>query len=325
MKQFEVVTFGSAVKDIMFYSDDVFVIKNKKNVKMPEVLAMEYGAKFPIEDVFVNYGGGAMNTAVGMKNFGVNVAPMINVGRDQVGQEMFSYLKQQKIPTSLINVDKEYKTGFSIILSSARDREHTVFTFKGASNHLQVHSLREFKTKWFYVSSLTNKDWPQEFDKIARQTKRGVKIAWNPGEIQLRNQRTLINFLSSIEVLIMNKSEAIELVSGVKKRISKTQLNNSKYLLKEIQEFGPRKVVITQGAKGVIAIDENQHYFLYPSTSNTKRIVDTVGAGDAFSSGLMSGLVKLNDFDKALQLGIKNSANVLYQIGAQNGLVKVKL
>ena len=325
MKYFDLVTFGSALKDISFYSDEVFVVKNKKSVKMPKLLAMEYGAKVAIEDLFVTYGGGAMNVAVGTKNFGVKVSPMIRIGKDNVGMELFNYLKKQKISTDLVEVRKEDKTGFSIVISSAKDKEHTIFTFKGASNHLQVHSLRNFTTKWFYVASLTSKDWKSEFEKITRQTKKDVKTAWNPGELQLRNQKTLINFLSYVEVLILNKSEAIELLSGIKKRINKTKLQDKKYLLKELLNLGPQKVVITLGEKGVCAIDENEQFYYYPSQSNQKRIVDTVGAGDAFSSGLMSGLIKFKDFDKALQLGIRNSSNVLYRVGAQNGLLKIKL
>jgi len=294
-------------------------------VKIPKLLAMEYGAKIAIEDVFVNYGGGAMNVAVGATNFGIKSSPMIYIGKDNVGKEVFDYLKKQKISTDLVYVDKEHKTGFSIVISSSKDKEHTIFTFKGASNHLQVHSLRNFTTKWFYVSSLTNKDWQNEFDKITRQTKKGVKIAWNPGELQLRSQKTLINFLNYIEVLIVNKSEAIELISRTKKKASKKKLDDKQYLLKELQKLGSQKVVITLGEKGVCALDEKDQYYYYPSQSNQKRIVDTVGAGDAFSSGLMAGLIKFKNFDKALQLGIRNSSSVLYRVGAQNGLLKIKL
>ncbi|NQT49917.1 carbohydrate kinase family protein [Candidatus Kuenenbacteria bacterium] len=325
MKLFDVVTVGSALKDIMFYSDEISIIKNEKDITRQKLMAVEYGAKLPISEVFVNYGGGALNTAVGLKNFGLDVSPMVNVGRDQVGKEIFTYLKNQKINTSLIRVDKTERTGFSIVMTALKDKEHTIFTYKGASNNLEVHNLRNFRTKWFYVSSLTSKSWALEFDKIARQKRRNVKIAWNPGSLQLQEFKKVLHFLPSIEVLILNKDEAIELVKKARPRTTKKDLNDSKYLLTELKNFGSQKVVITQGSNGVVAIDDNEKYYYHRAVGEKRRIVDTVGAGDSFSSGLVAGLVKKNDFDKALKLAIRNSAHVLYRIGAQNGLLKIKL
>ena len=316
---------GSALKDIMFYCEEISALRNTKNVTCSKLLAVEYGAKIPIKEVFINYGGGAMNTAVGMKNFGIEVAPLVRVGQDQVGKELYSYLKRQKISTALMQVDKEKPTGFSIVMTAAKDKEHTIFTYKGASDNLEIVNIRDFRTKWFYVSSLTNKSWALEFEKIARQHKRDVLIAWNPGGLQLKNFKALISFLPAIEILILNKDEAIELVKNQFPVTPKAKLEDTKFLLKTIKKFGSHKVVITMGKKGAAGLDEfNRHYYL-AARSVVQRIVDTVGAGDAFSSGLIAGMVRWNNFEKALQLGLRNSANVLYRIGAQNGLLKIKI
>lgn len=325
MKIFEVVTVGSALKDIMFYSDKISVVPAKKKDLTDKMLAVQYGAKIPIDEVFVNYGGGAMNVAVGLKNFGIYVSPLINVGNDQVGKEIHYYLHKNSIDTSLMNVDKERRTGFSLVMTASEDREHTIFTYKGASSFLKLPSLRGFRTKWFYVSALSSKDWAYEFEKITRQTRRNVKIAWNPGALQLENYRTMKNFLSDIEILILNQDEAMDFVFNNEKSVSKTDLKKGRFLLKTIQEYGPQKIVITQGAKGVIALDEHGKYYTIPAKNDKRRIVDTVGAGDAFSSGLMAGMIRWLNFEKALTLGIKNSASVLYKAGAQNGLLKIKL
>lgn len=325
MKQFEVVTVGSALKDIMFYSDKVFVVRNKPGKEPEKFLALGNGEKTNIKEVFVNYGGGAVNVAVGLKNFGIDVAPIINIGRDQVGMEILHHLKINKIDYSLVNIDKEHRTGFSIIVTAAKDKEHAIFIYRGASNYLNLPNLRSFRTRWFYVSALSSKDWPREFEKIAHQTKRSIRIAWNPGSVQLNDYKILIKFLPFVEILILNKDEAIELVTKNSPRTPKKQLVDPKFLLKKIQGWGAEKVVITQGARGVVAIDVHGHYYYHPSQSLEKRIVDTVGAGDAFASGLMAAMVRWENFDKGLQLGIRNSAQELYRIGAQNGLLKIKL
>lgn len=325
MKTFEVVTIGSALKDIMFYSDELFVLKNEGDVRRQKLLAVEYGAKIAINDVFVNYGGSAMNVAVGLDNFGIRAAPMVNVGYDQVGKEIYSYLKSKGISSLLLRVDKRKRTGFSIILTAAKDKEHTIFSYKGASEDLEIFGLRDFRTDWFYVAPLGMKSWALEFEKIEREARRGVKIAWNPGERQLNEAKTFIRFLSLIEILILNKDEAVELVKNDKPRTSKTKLDDSRFLLKTIKDFGPRNVVITQGPRGAAAIDAKNRFYYEPAHSVSERIVDTVGAGDAFASGLVAGFIRSHDFGKALTLAIRNSAAVLYRVGAQNGLLKIKL
>jgi len=252
MKIFDVVTVGSALKDIMFYSDKVTILDNPKNILEQKLLTMEYGSKIPIDEVHVNYGGGGLNVAVGLKNFGLDVAPMVNLGDDLVGKEVFYYLKKNSIDTSLINVERKAKTGFSIIISAKKDKEHTIFTHKGASSSLKLPGLRSFRTSWFYVSALSGKNWAVEFEKIVRQTRRNIKIAWNPGVVQLKDYKMLAKFLPYIEVLILNNDEALELLYNLNKKVRGV---SGAILLKKLQELGPRYVIVTQGDKGVIAID----------------------------------------------------------------------
>ena len=186
-------------------------------------------------------------------------------------------------------------------------------------------NLRGFRTKWFYVSALSNKEWVSEFEKIVRQTKRGVKIAWNPGLKQLKEYKHIIPFLPAIEVLILNRDEALKLLTDVNPKFAKYGASDSRMLLTKLKALGPRNVVVTQGSRGVVAIDETGMFHYFPAKAIQKRIVDTVGAGDSFSAGFLAAWVKWGHFSKALQLGVRNSAHNLYRVGAQNGLLKIKL
>ena len=53
--------------------------------------------------------------------------------------------------------------------------------------------------------------------------------------------------------------------------------------------FGPKIVVITEGKKGLYTINKNN--FLYVMANNVK-IVETTGAGDAFASTFLAGIIK---------------------------------
>jgi len=329
MQKVDVVTVGSAIKDVMFYSDEVEVIKNKNNLTKQKLMAVEYGAKLEVGEVFLNFGGGAMNVGVGLRNFGLKVAPLVNVGKDVNGQEIFYFLRKMKMNTSLVQVDKKHATGFSFILTALNDKEHTIFTFKGSTRHLKIPNLKNIKTSWYAVSSLSLNDWDQELNKVLKEVERTwelvdskrVKLAWNPGGKQLSEYQKMKKFLPKTEVLIVNKDEAIELVLNLYgKKVNKTKINQPRYLLDLLRQTGARNIVITAASKGAYGIDDKGKY--YYESSKAKKIVDTVGAGDAFFSGFIAGFHKKKTFEDGLKSGIKNSTAVLREIGAQNGLLK---
>lgn len=89
-------------------------------------------------------------------------------------------------------------------------------------------------------------------------------------------------------------------------------------ILRELKKFGPKVVVVTDGGHGVQAYDGHFRYLLpvYPTD-----VVDTLGAGDAFSSAFVAGLIfSAGDVAHALKLGAANSAGCVSQTGGQNGL-----
>jgi len=52
------------------------------------------------------------------------------------------------------------------------------------------------------------------------------------------------------------------------------------------------------------------------------KVVETTGAGDSFSAGLLSGLITGKGFEDALKLGILNSESVIGATGAIPGLLR---
>ena len=69
------------------------------------------------------------------------------------------------------------------------------------------------------------------------------------------------------------------------------------------------------------ALHKDNIYSLVPPDV---KVVHTAGAGDAFTSGLLAGIIKKYHFEKALQLGIVNSLYVIQHIGTKNKLLTIK-
>jgi len=329
MKHFKIITIGGAIRDITFYTKEGRIFSTPENLTAQRMLAFEYGGKINIKEAYFNFGGGAANTAACLARLGFKTAIIAAIGKDEMGKEVTAGLKKEKVDTNLIQINHKDQTGFSVILATEKkDREHIVFSYRGAANFLDFNQNKNNKlsSEWFYLTSLSGPNWQQNLKsifKFAQQKK--IKIAWNPGIIQLQEgKRILTDFLKLTEILILNKDEAIELaLSGVKLgKKNPNYLNRPLYLLNILQEWGPKIVVITEGKKGAWAYDGQK---IYRQKALKPKIIDTTGVGDAFGSSFVAGLIsENNNIQKALKWGVINSASVTTKIGAQNGLLNRK-
>jgi len=325
--KFDFISIGGSTRDISFFTDQGVLINNKKDLLRKELLAFEYGAKIKINKFHYTFGGGAANTAVNFANFGFKTACLTMVGDDINGSLIIKNLKNKKVNTKLIKKNKEVDSGFSFILISSSG-ERIIFTERGANNNFKLseRDLRNLRqTKNIYLVSLSGA-WEENLQKIFSVEKiKGPKISWNPGEAQYAaGAKKIGQYLKKTYVFAVNKDEAIELAMGIKKYKSqnKSFFNNTKKLLTLIYELGPKIVVITDGKNGVDVYDGKAYY--HKNIKTEKKKVDTTGVGDIFNSSFVSGLeLFAGDINKALELGLKNTASKIAHLGAQNGLIKL--
>ena len=323
--KFDFITIGGATEDITFYTKEGELLDNKKDILRQKLLAFEYGAKIKVDKAYSTYGGGAANTAVNLSKLGFRVASLVAVGDDLRGEGIIRNLKKHGVNPKYIKRIKTAESGFSFLLVGPSN-EHIVFSNRAANNQLSITNseLRILKNvRWIYMTSLSGK-WKAVLDQVFSLKK--TKISWNPGHIQLNAGFNAIGkYLQKTTVLIVNKDEAIELAISDKRLKNKDNrfLNNTKNLLKIIKSWGPEIVIITRGQKGADAYDGEKFY--HQDILKEKRRLDTTGVGDAFGSTFTAGLrIFKGDIQKAMHLGVKNTASVIGQQGAQNGLLTRK-
>ncbi len=325
---YDFITLGGATRDISFFTTEGILVNNYRDILRQKLLAFEHGAKIKVDKFFYNFGGGATNAAVNLANFGLKTACVISLGQDQNGQLIIDNLKNRGVKTKLVQRNKGVDSGFSFILISASG-ERIIFTQRGANSNLQItnQELANFKkTKNIYIASLSG-NWLKILQKVFSQVnQRGPRVFWNPGEAQYQmGLKKLAPFLEKTFVLAINKDEAIELVlSSTKyKKAKRSFLNDTRNLLQAIREFGPQIVMITSGKSGVDVYDGQKFY--HQGIIKEKKRVDTTGVGDVFNSSFAAGLELFSDdINQAIKLGLRNTASMIAQLGAQNGLIKFK-
>lgn len=308
---FDVISIGGATRDIFFEIDELA----EKRSKSREFLEIPYGSKLVADATYYSYGGGAANTSVAFSRLGLKSAAFCNIGKEGTGSLLFNHLKKEGVATSLVHRDAILHTGLSVFILG-REREHTGFLERGANNHLAIERKTPLKkTRWYYVSSLTGSSahlLPEIFN-IGK--KKNIKIAFNPGSRQIiEGYHGLRPFLEQTEVLLLNSEEASDLVfSKIKKRPNKDE-----ELLKELSKMGPKTVVVTEGEKGSFAITGGETYHQCAYSEN---VIDTTGAGDAFGSTFVFGMIRGLGVPESLKIAAVNSASVVAKMGATEGLL----
>jgi len=312
---FDIITFGSATIDTFLKLEDKdYSILKRSKFATEKAFCMPLGTKLLISDSKIFSGGGGTNTACTFSKQGFDVSYVGKVGNDKNGEHLIEELKKFKVGTEFIKKDKKEVTAFSIILSTPIG-ERTALVHRGACHFMKNGDIpwnKIKKTKWFYLGPLSVETSKLFKPLVDFAKKNNIKVAANLGNSQIKlGQKVLKPILSNLDVLILNKEEASLLA-----RISD---KNEKKIMKKLCLLCKGIVVITKGKQGSIVSDGK---YIFEAGIPPVLAKESTGAGDAYGSGFLSGLLKKNSIEYAIELATANSTNCTQKIGAKNGLLQ---
>jgi ribokinase len=308
----DIVTFGSATWDTFLGISRENLIKDKR-FNSGEGLCFNLGSKIDLKDAYFGFGGGGVNTAFTFKKQGFDVAYCGSVGNDVPGKEIIDELKRTGIETAFIQRNSK-PTNLSVIMNSSEE-ERTVLAYRGASELLDKKSINwnRLNASWFYLAPLSGKlkDITEDIVDLAGENK--IKVAVNLGNSQIAlGEKKLAKIFSKIDVLLLNEEEA-SLLTGIEYR-------HNLQIMKELEAVHQGINVITRGDEGALISDRG---ILYDVSSLKVKVVDAIGAGDAFGAGFVSGLIKSNmDIEWSARLGMANAISAIKIRGATTGLLE---
>ncbi len=314
MKKYDVLVVGGATIDV-FVDTDFADIKVNSDGMEEEFIAYPEGSKLRINRLFFSTGGGGTNAAAGFSTMGLKTGFLGIVGSDENGSKIIRELKKNKVDF-LGKRSRKHPSGYSIILDSV-GHDRTILSHRGANEHLSVDSktLNSFKTKWVHLASLSGQSL-NALKRIAEHCRENnVPFSYNISTYVAKNGLIPIkDIIEGCSVFILNKEEAGYLLSS-----SQTK---ERIMLKKLKNEGPSAVVITDGKRGIFALDSSDKY--YRVKAHDIKVVEGTGAGDAFCSGFLSALIKKRSFSEALEIGLANSESVIQIKGAKNGLLSLR-
>lgn len=306
---YDVITVGSATKDVYFRSK-FKIISDEKSITGKSI-SIPFGSKLKLNNILFETGGGGTNTSVGFSRLGLKTACICKVGDDSAGDHIVEELKKEKVDISFVirSISREEsETGYSAILED-KSGERTILLHSGANANIKKREIdfSKLKTKWIHLAPLHGESINiiDSIVKYANDNK--IKISINPSANWLKKRKW--NILKKCDVVILNLEEGKILT----KETSKGKIFQKLYAnLSGI-------IVLTMGKEGCIVSD---HKKVYDVGIYRSKVIDTLGAGDSFSVGLIYGLITEKTLKTAINYGNLNATSVLKYVGAKKGLLR---
>lgn len=308
----------------------------KKVVTMGEIMlrlsAPGYERFVQADSFNATYGGGEANVAVSLANYGLDAYFVSKLPAHEIGQAAVNHLRRYGVNTDYI-VRGGDRVGIYYLESGASMRPSKVI-YDRANSSIAEANFSEFDfdeifkdADWFHFSGIT----PALGDKAIQLTEEALKAAkrhnvtvsvdlnyrkklWTPEKAQ----QVMTKLMQYVDVCIGNEEDA-ELTLGFKPgktdvTAGELELESYKSIFKQMVEQFNFKYVVSSLRESYSASDNGWSACIYDgnefyhSKKYDIRIVDRVGGGDSFASGLIYGLLKGKDYKDALEFGVAASA-----------------
>lgn len=315
---FDVISIGTATRDVFLRSPLFKVFQDpghleKLGFPTGEAQCFALGSKIDIDEITLASGGGANNTAITFGRQGLKTAALLTVGDDASADEVLASLKRERVKAIPIR-HKQSRTSYSTILLS-QNGERTILSYRDARQNLRKEDVPfgHLKAKWAYLAPGTI-DFETVRAVVDHLANHETLVAINPSShfIRFGLERTRL-VLERVKILILNREEGA-LLTGI-------PFDRERDIFKKLGEIVKGIVVMTDGANGSLVSDGVNLY--RAGTFRERRIVDRTGAGDAFGSGFIAGLVHTKELCKDGACGVDNIRYAL-RLASANGTATVE-
>jgi ribokinase len=264
-------------------------------------------------------GGSAANTIYGLGILGIPTGFCGAIGDDAGGQLLLDDFTRSGTETSHVITIPGVTSGTVFCLSSPRER--SLYVLAGANRLLTDDGLFSPYINgagFLHISSFVDDEQFKMSLRIIQKLSPKVRLSFSPGALYVsRGIAALEPFIARAEVIFINRSE-IEKLTG----------ENFRKAVILILEMGCKSVVVTLGeglmveGRKIAAYvrDQNGEWLINSGKIEASVVMDTTGAGDAFASGFLAGMMDGKTPDECGRLGNCEALLSLKCIGARGGL-----
>ena len=262
-------------------------------------------------------GGSVLNTAILLRRLGLSPRILSKTGTDFLSSSLIQLIKKEKLKTSYILRDKNQKTGLALArIDKKGDSSYVFYKPEGkliAFKKNQVPSKLFKRASAFHTASAYSySDFA--FDNILGfmilAKKENLFISYDPNwrEYRIKDKEKargrIQKLLRYVDLLKLSETDALGITG--------------KKVLSSALKHLPPNIIITLGEKGSFFWNGKTKLF---SPSFKIKTIDTIGAGDAFTAGLLYRYSRLGKecFWREMELNLRFASAVASLVSQGKG------
>lgn len=256
-------------------------------------------------------GGKGSNASVALSRMGTRALLVGAVGSDAFGRQAIETLSHEGVTTDAIVIAEDVDTGIALIMVDDGG-ENTILVVAGANHTLTPQAVRKaLEPHWSALDALlVNFEIPEACvaEAVAGCRTHDVLCIVDAGPPRHFGRETW----GGCTVLSPNALEASTLV-GYDLVDDTLAVRAARDLL----AAGPQAIVMKRGARGALLCTRDETVMV---SAFEVEVVDTTGAGDAFTAALSLGLAEGLPLTEATRLGCAAGALAVTRLGTMNAM-----
>ncbi|WP_082233244.1 sugar kinase [Halobacillus massiliensis] len=266
-------------------------------------------------------GGAELNVMVGCSRLGLNTGWISRLGHDEFGRAIRNYARGEGVDVSQVEFVTGHPTSvyFKEMMEDGSVRT-LYYREKSPTLPMRAEDLDEDYIKQAKILHITG-IFPAIDESnvaiieraISLAKKHGVKVSFDPNiRLKLWSKEeardTLGRILPSVDILLAGADE-MDILIGEK---------DPAKIIEKTKELGIEYTAIKMGSEGSVGFFEGKTINAPPVPS--KKVVDTVGAGDGFNAGFLYGFIQNWSIEKTLHFANTIGSMVVGVKGDNEGL-----
>lgn len=278
----KIIVIGSASIDLVVKTDI-----------LPEAGETVMGTSF-----FTNPGGKGANQAVAAARLSNEVYMIGAVGDDAYGKQILENLKDNHVDTTYMDIIDNEKSGTAHI--TLFEDDNRIIVVPAANNYITpdivLPKLENFGEDDIILLQHEILEATVQ-SVVTYAAKHGIKVVLNPAPYRELDK------------------EVIEKVTWITPNESESELLFDHQVEQALKAY-PRKLIITQGAKGALFYSDTQQLI----EGYKKEVIDTTGAGDTFNGALAVALIENKSLEDAVNFANLAGSFSVTGLGAQGAM-----
>ena len=264
------------------------------------------------EGFITSPGGKGANQAVAVARTGGRSRMIGCVGKDAFGEQLLSVLKADGIDTAAVDVTEDAPTGVAMIIVDAMG-ENSIVVAGGANRRVtaddNIYPNEELFAQADIILLQLELPLPTVRAAAVLARRNGCKVILDPAPAV----SSLGKELCSVDVICPNLIEAT-LITGTRS----DQQRADKNIALDLIARGAGAAVLKLGSRGSIVVSADGQIARVPPFKVD--IVDTTGAGDAFTGALAVAIAAGKDLPAAARFANAAGALACTKLGAQSAM-----